>query len=195
MVWLPSTRLILQIRYEQKETFYKMQIKIFNLRFSDRIDGFDDEPVRDFLADKEIISLKEYFFIRKGVPFLTVIATYKAGDETKMPAKVQGRESDDFEPRKILDDSQMKIYNSLVEWRNETAKKGGHPPFIMFSNQQVADIVMKDPKTENDLSSIKGVGNVKIAKYGKKVLEIVRKHRGKSAASKQGTLWEDPEKK
>jgi len=36
-----------------------MLIKIFTLRFSERIEGFDDEPVRAFMADKGILKQRK----------------------------------------------------------------------------------------------------------------------------------------
>jgi hypothetical protein len=49
--------------------FLKMLIKIFTLKFSEAIGGFDDEKLRTFMADKEIVSMKERFFIKDNVPY------------------------------------------------------------------------------------------------------------------------------
>src|SRR3990170_4864186 len=46
-----------------------LHIKIFTLRFSDATEGFDDDSIRAFMADKEIVSLKEQFFFKDTVPY------------------------------------------------------------------------------------------------------------------------------
>jgi hypothetical protein len=32
-----------------------LKLKIFTFRFSESIDGFDDKPLQEFIADKEVI--------------------------------------------------------------------------------------------------------------------------------------------
>lgn len=45
-----------------------MQIKVFTLRFSKAIEGFDDELVRAFMADKDIIAVDAHFFFKGDMP-------------------------------------------------------------------------------------------------------------------------------
>ena len=40
-----------------------LQVKLFAMRFCDDMDGFDDEPLRAFMVDKDVVSLKEKFCI------------------------------------------------------------------------------------------------------------------------------------
>jgi hypothetical protein len=39
-----------------------MRIKVFTLPFQSKIEGFDDNPMREFLADKRIVFIREHFF-------------------------------------------------------------------------------------------------------------------------------------
>jgi len=52
----------------------------------------------------------------------------------------------------------------LREWRNEKAKKAGSPPYILFTNIQLAEIAGKYPETLTQLASVEGVGRAKIKK-------------------------------
>ncbi|HPO17303.1 MAG TPA: hypothetical protein PLI09_27975 [Candidatus Hydrogenedentes bacterium] len=45
-----------------------MQIKIFSLPYNPALGGFDDEPLRQFLVDKEVLSIAPQFFLKDGVP-------------------------------------------------------------------------------------------------------------------------------
>ena len=42
-----------------------MKLKVFTLRFSDSTEGFDDQPLQEFIADKEVIEFSEHFFIHE----------------------------------------------------------------------------------------------------------------------------------
>ena len=41
-----------------------MKLKVFTFRFSESENGFDDEPMQVFIADKEVIEVSENFSIR-----------------------------------------------------------------------------------------------------------------------------------
>jgi hypothetical protein len=38
-----------------------LKLKIFTFRFSNTTDGFDDQPLQEFIADKEVIEFSEHF--------------------------------------------------------------------------------------------------------------------------------------
>jgi len=41
-----------------------MLIRVFTLAFEPMTGRFNDDPVRDFIADKEMASIRDYFFLR-----------------------------------------------------------------------------------------------------------------------------------
>ena len=54
-----------------------LQIKIFTLRFSDATDDFlNQDELNAFISDKEIVDVKEEFFIKGNIPYLSVIIKY-----------------------------------------------------------------------------------------------------------------------
>ncbi len=62
----------------------------------------------------------------------------------------------------------------LEAWRRETAKTEGIPPYIVFSNDTLAKIAAANPQTLTDLDTVKGVGPVKLSRYGETVLNVLR---------------------
>ena len=53
-----------------------MQIRVLTLKFSCVLDGFDDEPLREFVKDKEVLSIHDHFFVKDGSPYLVDLVTY-----------------------------------------------------------------------------------------------------------------------
>ena len=45
-----------------------LQMKSFTLRFSDRLDGFNDEPVQELVRDKDVAEVRDHFFERDAPP-------------------------------------------------------------------------------------------------------------------------------
>jgi len=54
-----------------------MRIHLMTFRYSATLGGFDSEPLRDFLRDKEVIAFREHFFCVNEVPQLTCVVTYQ----------------------------------------------------------------------------------------------------------------------
>jgi hypothetical protein len=56
-----------------------MHVRVFTLRFDPATERFDDSAVVGFLADKEVLAIRDHFFVRDGVPYLTLVARYRTG--------------------------------------------------------------------------------------------------------------------
>ena len=42
------------------------------------MEGFDDRPLQEFIADKEVIEFSEHFFIHENTPCLTILIAYRS---------------------------------------------------------------------------------------------------------------------
>lgn len=150
-----------------------MLIKVISLAFDSIYGGFNDQQVRDFLKDKEMISITDFHFVKNDVPYLTFILRYfphRAEIESKIAPK-EKRDQDE-EWKKLLNEADMGLFNILRDWRSQRCKKEGVPPYIIFTNQQLATIVKKRPQTLSELTQIDGIGKGKAEKYGNEVLAI-----------------------
>lgn len=61
----------------------------------------------------------------------------------------------------------------LEGWRKETASRDGTPAYIVFSNDTLAKIAEANPRTLEELGRVKGVGPVKLERYGPAVLRLL----------------------
>lgn len=152
-----------------------MLIKIFSLTFNSATGGFDDRELREFIKDKEVISMNDHFFVRNEIPFLTVVVKYfpyrRELEPPATPGKGRQREAD-YEG--LLPEMEG-VFNRLRDWRSEQAKKEGVPPYIIFNNRQFIEMLKINPATLADLERINGVGKVKVEKYGAVLLEIMKR--------------------
>ncbi|MGL4569509.1 MAG: DNA helicase RecQ [Clostridium sp.] len=65
------------------------------------------------------------------------------------------------------------IYNALKSWRKIKAIKEDIRPYIIFSDRTLIDISNIKPKDEEELMNIRGMGEKKIKKYGRELLNII----------------------
>jgi ATP-dependent DNA helicase RecQ len=65
-------------------------------------------------------------------------------------------------------------FAALREWRKRTALAQGVPAYVIFQDRTLAEIATEQPETLESLSTIPGVGNTKLERYGKDVLRVLR---------------------
>ncbi|MBX3733497.1 MAG: HRDC domain-containing protein [Verrucomicrobiae bacterium] len=72
--------------------------------------------------------------------------------------------------REILPPKQFEVYARLRALRKTLSDREGQPPFAVFTNAQLAEIVRRECRTVDDLKGIDGLGEARIARYGAEVL-------------------------
>lgn len=148
-----------------------MLVKIISVNFNSALGGFDDTELRNFIKDVEVISITDHLFIRNEIPYLTLIVKYfPLRQEANPKMAPQGRRDEEW--RKLISESDMGLFNLLRDWRSKQSKKEGLPPYVLFTNKELAQIVKDRPQSLADLVKIDGVGKAKVEKYGAAVLEI-----------------------
>ena len=53
-----------------------MLARVVTLRFDPVLEAFDDGPLQEFLRAKEVLGIRDHFFVRNEMPFLAVVPTY-----------------------------------------------------------------------------------------------------------------------
>ncbi|CUU48413.1 HRDC domain-containing protein [Clostridium beijerinckii] len=78
-----------------------------------------------------------------------------------------------------LSESDSQLTEKLKLYRNEKAKEEGYNALkyhYVFSGSTINNLVENKPKTTEQLLNIKGLGEVKINKYGNDILKIIEEH-------------------
>lgn len=154
-----------------------MLVRVFTLAFDPATGRFNDDPVRDFIADKEVASIGDHFFVKDDAPFLVLVVRYRIGGPVaapQVPAPAGQRQRDESW-RTTLDPADWPLFNTLRDWRGERARVEGIPSYVVCNNRQLADVVNKRPVSLTDLGHIDGFGDAKLKKYGAEILAILAK--------------------
>lgn len=72
------------------------------------------------------------------------------------------------------------LFEELRAVRKQLADEAGVPPFVIFSDKSLQDMVARKPKNEEDFLGVNGVGANKLEKYGEHFLEAIRMHEAAS---------------
>ena len=74
--------------------------------------------------------------------------------------------------REVLNPAEYALYDKLRNLRKEIAEKSGIPVYAVFTNDQLAAMVKKPPKTAKDLLSISGIGESRVKQYGQAFIAL-----------------------
>ena len=70
------------------------------------------------------------------------------------------------------------LFNRLSALRRQVAAECKHPPYVIFHDKTLREMVNKMPHNLEELGNITGVGQAKLQKYGDRFLDIIMKHSG-----------------
>jgi len=66
------------------------------------------------------------------------------------------------------------LFERLRRWRWEQAQAQKKPPYVIFPNSVLQHIAAARPHTLDELAAIKGIGPVRLKKYGRAVIALLR---------------------
>jgi superfamily II DNA helicase RecQ len=162
-----------------------MPTRVFTLAFDPATEHFNDEPVRQFLADKEVLSVHDHFFVKDGLPYLALVACYRPGTAAPAPGPStdRGARQRDESWRDDLTKDDWPLFNTLRDWRSERSKRDGVPHYVICTNRQLTAVVTRRPATLAELGQIEGFGEAKLKKYGREMLAILGRAGPRAAAA------------
>ena len=153
-----------------------MLVKIITLVFSERLGGFDDTPVRDFVARHVVLKMRPEFFLKDGIPHWSILFSYDLSNEklnesnSEKPSNLKKR----IDWQSKVPEEKWNLFNELRDWRNEKGRTAGIPPYLVFTNKQLVEAITQNSYSLAGLAEIDGIGPSRVKKYGKDLLRILK---------------------
>jgi len=72
-----------------------------------------------------------------------------------------------------LSEADAAVFDQLRAWRGAAAKEQGVPAYVIFHDATLRQIAAQAPSTLTELSTVNGVGDAKLAKYGQQILDLM----------------------
>jgi ATP-dependent DNA helicase RecQ len=122
-------------------------------------------------------------FLIKEIETYGVIKVSKRGEHfLKKPHSFMMSENHNYEgtvsvatPKKSAT-VEPKLQKMLMSLRKDVADKQGVPPYAVFEEPSIYDMLIKYPVTIDELKNIHGVGEGKATKFGKPFVELIAKY-------------------
>ena len=142
--------------------------------------GEAEAELNRFLRGHRVVTAPRELAMVDGRPVWCVAVEY-------VESPVQQRPSDDnarrnkIDYREVLSGEDFVRFAKLRELRKAMSDEEGVPVYAIFTNEQLAAIAQKQPKTSAELQSVDGVGEGKNKRYGERVLGLLQALNGPSA--------------
>ncbi|MFT4628906.1 MAG: ATP-dependent DNA helicase RecQ [Arenicella sp.] len=75
-----------------------------------------------------------------------------------------------------VDPSDRELWEALKVCRKELAEEQGVPPFHIFHDATLMEMMQYRPKDKTELLTINGIGEVKLERFGEEFLEVLSEH-------------------
>lgn len=146
-----------------------MFFSTLTLRYNPDTGHIDDKTFQEFASDKEILSVKDHFYLYRELPHLTLCVSWRLPE-----AGTRRSPRSNEEWRSILKTPQdEELFDRLRRWRADRAKKEGVPAYAIMTNKQLAEMTVLRPGSKAAMGRVRGFGPARIDRFGKEILEIV----------------------
>ena len=137
-----------------------MQLKIFRLpAFGDT---GEEELINKFLRSHRILRVEKQFVPDGANSQWCFCIEYLEGSE---PPSRSGKRAKKIDYREELSQEAFARFASYRETRKALAASEGIPPYVIFTDKEIAAMAEVEELTMAGMRAIKGIGEKKIAKY------------------------------
>jgi len=146
-----------------------MPYKFFRVAWPDP--SAAEADLNAFLRGHRVMKVRQQFVEAGEDSFWSFCVEYvEARTGNERPPARSGKERVDY--REKLPDDEFQAYLKLRELRQELAAQDSVPVYLVFTNDQLAQIASAKPKSKADLEKLDGVGATRVEKYGDRVIEF-----------------------
>lgn len=127
-----------------------------------------EDELNQFLASHRVIAVDRQLVTDGARSAWVICITYvDAGATAAAGANVDtnGKKSR-VDYREVLPDDEFQVFAELRDLRKKLADRDGVPPYALFTNEQLAEMVRRHVRSTADLARLDGVGPARIEKYG-----------------------------
>lgn len=141
-----------------------MQIKIFNLPLLSY--AAEEDALNKFLRSHRILQISKSLVSENG-GFWTVLVEYMEGDQAEV--SVSRRNNRDYS--KELSPKEYERYSKYREIRKEIADEKSIPPYLVFTNEELAVLAQYEVLTKDILAGIQSIPARRIRDYGERFID------------------------
>lgn len=137
-----------------------MQVKLFTLPTYGETQV--EEELNKFLRSHRVLQLERHFCAEQG-GYWAVLVEYSGGDPVAEAPPATRRDRKD--PSEGMDDAEKERYNHMRDVRKMLAQQLALPPYLVFTNEELAILARLPEVTETTVKGLKGIAPQRMKDY------------------------------
>ena len=133
----------------------------------------EQEELNRFLRGHRIVQTSKELVSTGSTSNWAILVEYLDHSEKSTDEQIKSK----VDYKEILSPDDFLLYSKLREIRKKLAEENGLPVYAVCTNEQLAEIAKRKPKTLSDCMKIEGIGQGKADKYVPALLECIN-HKG-----------------
>ena len=162
-----------------------MPLKFFTVTARD---GGGEAELNGFLSSHRVLQLDRRWVDLGENSYWALCVDYLLPGTGKGSASGKGKATGPVDYREVLSAGDFAQFAKLRDFRKQIAMSEAVPPYMIFTNEQLAAIVQQKVTTKADLAKIEGIGDARVEKYGDRAIEFIRTLGGPTDATSGTTL-------
>lgn len=144
------------------------------MRYSEGLQGFPEDALKSATFGREVLAIDQHFFVHGNVPHIALILSLAdaGGVSGGFVRQDKGGAASAALEAQIPEENR-RFYLALKDWRNRTAKERGCPAYAIARNRQLAELVLKAPKSLAAIREVEGCGESFCKQFGDEVLKML----------------------
>jgi len=135
-----------------------------------------EEELNRFLRSHRVLSVDRRWVDQGSESFWSFCVDYLEPGQAGSVLNRGSGERGKVDYREVLKPDEFALFVKLRALRQEIAKDEAVPVYMVFTNEQLAQIVRLKARSKADLNKIAGVGEARIQKYGERFLACAKQH-------------------
>ena len=129
----------------------------------------EQDELNRFLRGHRIVQTRKELVTANGASQWAVIVEYLDSPEKSAGDSVKGK----IDYKEVLSGGDFILFSKLRETRKKLAEENGLPVYAVCTNEQLAEIAKRRPKSLAECMQIDGIGQSKADKYVPALLECI----------------------
>lgn len=135
-------------------------------------DSAGEEELNPFLSSHRVVSVERRVVDLGENSFWALCVDFLATTPGSGAALSGKRARIDY--REVLSAEDFAVFVKLRDLRKQLAQSEAVPVYMIFTNEQLADMVRRRAGSKADLEAIAGVGDARVTKYGPQFLSLLQ---------------------
>lgn len=139
--------------------------------------GVYETELNSFLASYKVLNVDRRWVEMGSQSFWSFCIDYlphvPKGRQGEITQRTESKDRIDY--REKLAPDQFAVFSALRDLRKEIATQEAVPVYTIFTNDQLAQMVLRKVTSKTALETVDGVGEARIVKYGDRFIEAIHK--------------------